>query len=68
MKNKYYVIVDKETLNFMNQGSIENIENAEKFNTYNEAKLELNEYDDDFKGLIYQVEENIYRDFKLIEE
>lgn len=68
MKNKYYVIVDKETLNFMNNGLIENIENAEKFSTYNEAKLGLNDYEEDFKGLIYQVEENICRDFKLIEE
>lgn len=69
MKNEYYVILDKIHLSFMNNGMPASIDNAEIFDSYESAKKELTDnYDDDFKGVIYKVTENIFRDFEVMEE
>jgi len=67
MKNKYYVIVDLDTLNFMQEGLTASIESADKFKNIEEARESLKEYDDDFSGAIYEVDELITRDFKKVE-
>lgn len=69
MGKEYYVILDKRNLNFMNNGMPTSIDGADKFNSYESAKKELiNDYDEDFEGVIYKVTEKIFRDFELIEE
>lgn len=69
MKKEYYVILDKIHLSFMNNGMPASIDNAEIFDSYESAKKELTDnYDDDFKGAIYKVTENIFRDFEVMEE
>ncbi|MEI3357035.1 MAG: hypothetical protein V8R81_08665 [Clostridia bacterium] len=69
MGKEYYVILDKIHLNFMNDGIATGIEGADKFYSYESAKKELmNDYDEDFEGVIYKVTEKIFRDFELVEE
>lgn len=69
MGKEYYVILDKRHLSFMNNGMSTSIDGADKFNSYEFAKKELmDNYDEDFEGVIYQVTEKIFRDFELIEE
>ena len=67
MKYNYYVIVDLETLEYMRQGCPEKIINADKFDTYEEARKELNTYEKDFNGAIYKIEETTYRKIKLVQ-
>ena len=55
-KEIYFVIVNLENLKFEDDGEdVSFIENAEHFDTLEEAKEKLEEYDDDFKGGIYKV-------------
>lgn len=69
MGKEYYVILDKIHLSFMNNGMSASIDGADKFNSYESAKEELmDNYDEDFEGVIYKVTEKIFRDFELIEE
>lgn len=69
MGKEYYVILDKIHLSFMNNGMPTSLDGAEKFDSYKLAKEELiNNYDEDFEGVIYKVTEKIFRDFELIEE
>ena len=68
MYHEYYVILDRIHLNFMNNGTIVEIENAEKFKSYESAAEELKNYDEDFEGAIYKVTEKMFRDFELVEE
>lgn len=69
MGKGYYVILDKRNLNFMNNGMPAIIDGADKFDSYESAKKELiDNYDEDFEGVIYKVTEKIFRDFELIEE
>jgi len=69
MGKGYYVILDKRNLNFMNNGMPASIDGADKFDSYESAKKELiDNYDEDFEGVIYKVTEKIFRDFELIEE
>lgn len=68
MYHEYYVILDRIHLNFMNNGTIVGIENAEKFKSYELAAEELKNYDEDFEGAIYKVTEKMFRDFELVEE
>ena len=57
MSDEYYVIVDLENLTFMTNGESTNLKGADKFETLEEAKNELKEYDADFNGAIYKVKE-----------
>lgn len=69
MEKEYYVILDKRHLSFMNNGMPASIDGADKFYSYESAKKELmDDYDEDFEGVIYKVTEKIFRDFELIEE
>ena len=69
MGKGYYVILDKRNLNFMNNGMPASIDGADKFDSYESAKKELiDNYDEDFEGVIYKVTEKIFKDFELIEE
>ncbi len=69
MGKEYYVILDKIHLSFMNNGMSTSLDGAEKFESYKLAKEELiDNYDDDFEGVIYKVTEKTFRDFELIEE
>lgn len=63
MAEEYYVIVNLETLKYQRNGDGVNLEEADKFNTYEEALQELSNYDDDFNGVIYKVKE--YRNFTI---
>ena len=67
MKNKYYVIVDLDTLNFMQEGIEVSISIADRFLYVEDAREALKNYDDDFNGAIYEVDEFITRDFKKVE-
>lgn len=67
MKNKYYVIVDLDTLNYMLNGTFVSFNNADKFKDIEDAREELKTYDDDFNGAIYEVDELISRCFKKVE-
>lgn len=68
-KEVYFVIVNLENLKFEDNGEDVNfIENAERFDTLEEAKENLKEYDDDFKGGIYKVSKRCYYDFELQKE
>lgn len=63
MTNEYYVIVDLDNLTYMKNGESANINEADKFETIEEAKEELKNYDEDFNGAIYKVIE--YKSIKL---
>lgn len=63
MTEEYYVIVNLDTLQYMKDGEGVNLTEADKFDTYEEAKEELSRYDDDFNGAIYKVKE--HRDFTV---
>lgn len=67
MKNKYYVIVDLDTLIFMQEGIEVSISTADKFIDIEDAREALKNYDDDFNGAIYEVDELISRCFKKVE-
>lgn len=69
MGKEYYVILDKRHLCFMNDGMSASIDGADKFNSYESAKEELmDNYDEDFEGVVYKVTEQIFRNFELVEE
>ena len=57
MNKEYYVIVDLYNLNYMQNGNPAKIEDADKFETLEQAKKELKNYDEDFNGAIYKVKE-----------
>ena len=63
---EYYVIVDLEDLSYMKDGEPCKINEEDKFETYEEAKKDLDEYDEYFNGAIYKVKETITRTIKLI--
>lgn len=67
MTNKYYVIVDLDTLNYMLNGTFVSFNNADKFKDIEDAREELKTYDDDFNGAIYEVTEVITRGFEKVE-
>ena len=66
MEDRYFVIVDLDNLTYMKGGSGVNIKVADKFKTLAEAKKELEDYDDDFNGAIYEVTETIIRDINKV--
>ena len=66
MSEFYYVIVDLENLTYMQNGNPCKIKEADKFETYEDAKKELNQYDKDANCAIYKVKETITRTIKLI--
>lgn len=74
MDNKYYVIVNKETLSYMTTNGFEtnDIDEAERFVTEQTARKEIETYDDEIitKYEVYFVEEKItvQRWFQLIEK
>lgn len=55
MTNEYYVIVDLDNLTYVREGQSAGIDEADKFETIEEAKEELKDYDEDFNGAIYRV-------------
>ena len=63
MNKEYYVIVDLYNLNYMQSGNPVKIDNADKFETLEQAKEDLKNYDEDFNGAIYKVKE--YRSINL---
>ena len=68
-REEFYVIFNLKTFKFEDNGEdVSFIENAEHFDTLEEAKEKLEEYDDDFKGGIYKVSKRCYYDFELQKE
>lgn len=68
MNKTYYVIVNLTDLCYMKDGQDEqSIINADKFESYIDAKAELAEYDDDFNGAIYEVKECIARKIRRVQ-
>lgn len=68
-REEFYVIFNLKTFKFEDDGEdVINIENAEHFDTLEEAEESLKEYDDDFKGGIYKVSKRCYYDFELQKE
>lgn len=64
MTEEYYLIVNLETLQYQKNGDGVNLKEADKFDTYEEAKEELKEYDTENVELaIYKVKE--YRNFTI---
>ena len=63
MNKEYYVIVDLYNLTYMKNGDSAKIDDADKFETLEQAKKELKNYDEDFNGAIYKVKE--YRSINL---
>ena len=69
MTKKYYVIVDLYSLAYMKNGDQALIDDADKFNTIEEAQKELKNYDDDFNGAIYEIiEHRTYNIKKVVDE
>lgn len=62
MTTEYYVIVDLDNLTYMKCGDSVELDEADKFETLETAKEELEEYDEDSNVAIYKVKE-----FKTIE-
>lgn len=62
MTTEYYVIVDLDNLTYMSNGINTKLDEADKFETLEKAKEELEEYDEDSNVAIYKVKE-----FKTIE-
>ena len=67
MTNEYYVIVDLDNLTYMKNGESSNINEADKFETIEEAKEDLKNYDEDFNGAIYKVIEYKSIELKKVE-
>lgn len=63
MIEEYYVIVNLDTLQYMQDGEGVNLKEADKFDTYEEAKQDLSTYDSNFNGAVYKVKE--YREFTV---
>lgn len=68
MQKEYYVIVNLDTLEYMNNGIGTKIDSADKFSTLQEVKEELKTYDDDFNGAIYKIKEKIEYEISKIED
>lgn len=68
MNKEYYVIVDLYNLNYMQSGNPAKINDADKFETLEQAKEELKNYDEDFNGAIYKVKEYRKINLEKIEE
>lgn len=69
MNRTYYVIVNLDDLCYMRNGANEqSIVNADKFESYLDVKAELKNYDEDFNGAIYEVNEYIERYLKRVRE
>lgn len=69
--NKYYILVDKKTLKFLTEEYDDyDIGKAVKYDTIEEAKEERETYDEDYRNniVIYEMEEKIDRNLKLLEE
>lgn len=62
MTTEYFVIVDLDNLTYMKCGDGVKLDEADKFETLEKAKEELEEYDEDSNVAIYKVKE-----FKTIE-
>ena len=58
MTEEYYVIVDLDTLQYQKEGEGVNLREADKFYTFEEAKENLSNYDENFNGSIYKVKEH----------
>lgn len=57
MSSTYYVIVDLYNLTYQKAGNPAKLSEADKFKTLKDAEKELKDYDDDFNGAIYKVNE-----------
>lgn len=68
MNKEYYVIVDLYNLNYMQNGNPAKIEDADKFETLEQAKKELKNYDEDFNGAIYKVKEYTSINLEKVED
>lgn len=68
MNKEYYVIVDLDNLTYMQNGDPAKIEEADKFETLEEVKKELKNYDEDFYGAIYKVKQYTSINLKKVEE
>lgn len=66
-KEIYYVIVDLDSLSYMRDGCSALITEADKFDSLEKAKKELENYDDDFNGAIYRVVERTLREIQKAE-
>lgn len=66
-KEIYYVIVDLDSLSYMRNGCSALITEADKFDSLEKAKKELENYDDDFNGAIYRVFERTLREIQKAE-
>lgn len=65
--SKYYVIVDIRTLEFMRDGYGESrISEATVYTTEDEARYEIDTYDEPQYFEVYEVEQEISRSLKLI--
>ena len=66
-KNEYYVIVDLRPLEFMRDGYGEQrISDATVYTTEQEARYEIETYDEPQYFEVYKVEQEISRSLKLI--
>lgn len=68
MIKEYYVIVNLDTLEHMNNGIGTKIDSADKFSTLQGVKEELKTYDDDFNGAIYKIKEKIEYEISKVED
>lgn len=68
MNRIYYVIVNLTNLCYTKDGQDEqSIINADKFESYIEAKAKLAEYNDDLNGAIYEVKECLARKLRRVQ-
>lgn len=67
MKKEFYVIVDLEDLTYQKERCATNLEEADKFETLEQAKEELTNYSEDFKGAIYKVEQFIENKIRKVD-
>lgn len=68
MNKEYYVIVDLYNLNYMQNGNPAKIDDADKFETLEQAKKELKNYDEDFNGAIYKVKQYTTINLEKVED
>lgn len=68
MSRTYYVIVDLYSLKYQQSGTGTKLDEADKFETLEEAQEELKTYDNDFNGAIYKVTEYLEISLKKVED
>ena len=59
MKRKCYVIVDLDTLEYMRDGTLATLEDADKFETLKDVGAVLMNFDDSSHFAIYEVTEDV---------